>query len=45
MSAQMIELGAGATLDIERLLATGMLIQASSGGGKSCALRRVLVAQ
>lgn len=38
----MINLGENCNLDIERLIATRMLINANSGGGKSYAIRRFL---
>lgn len=37
-----INLGAGADLDLNRLVTTRMLVQANSGGGKSWLIRRLL---
>lgn len=37
-----IEVGRGCEVNIERLIATRMLINANSGGGKSWAIRRIL---
>jgi hypothetical protein len=36
------ELGPGASIDIDKLIESRMLIQANSGGGKSWAIRRIL---
>ena len=36
------ELGAGATVNLDKLVDTRLLVQANSGGGKSWALRRIL---
>jgi uncharacterized protein DUF87 len=42
MSAQHFEVGHGLTCDIDRLIASRLLIQANSGGGKTRTLRRLL---
>ncbi len=38
----MIHLGAGFPINLDRLISTRLLVQASSGGGKSWCLRRIL---
>lgn len=42
MAAKSFEVGAGLTCDVDRLVASRLLIQANSGGGKTRTLRRLL---